>query len=433
MTKPTPWLTCVLSVLCLSAQSALAQAETDPSNPTRWSEQAYGMSFTPPSGWVMVEQTDDGAMVKFLSRANTTLSVYIRKSNSALELTAVKRKALQNFAFLYPSALPLKQDQDPIRIADRQGIGLYLVTPDPKQGDWVFAQAFMLIDPTTLAIFQLDCDAVGLDQANSTFKDMLESVRLEDPVELDRARSVRLQRTKDWLDSIDPEQIKTAIVPEQWLRIVQGDKDVGYLRVRRFDEDNHVPPGNSVHVQSHIVQGGNTYDTEGSYFEADDRSVEFWTITTTLRAETAAIHSPGAPPQPKIENWRQTGLRDGDRIEVSQETPTNIKSFPWTKPPASYLSQVDLFNLPAMLPHDQPTELAFYAFHPVARKLSLRTLRIEPLPGGGYRVFDRPTPDRAEQIATYDHNGKLLERKMPDGRTYHATTAQELKRIWGTL
>ena len=88
---------------------------------------------------------------------------------------------------------------------------------------------------------------------------------------------------------------------------------------------------------------------------------------------------------------------------------------------------------PALLPRDKPTELAFYAFNQNARKLSLRTFRIEPMPGGGYRVYDRPTPDRTEQVVTYDHNGRLIERKMSNGRTYLATTPQELKRIWGAL
>jgi hypothetical protein len=433
MTKPTPWLIRLLFVLCLPAGSALAQTANDPSSPAVWREQAYGMSLTPPPGSLMFEQTDDGARVKFRSAGNATFSIYIRQANSALDLDTVKQKALQEFAFLYPSALPTEQDREPVSIAGREGIGLYLLTPDPKQGDWVFAQAFMLIDPTTLAIFQLDCDAVGFDLANTTFKNMLKSVQLTDPAELDRARSDRLERAQAWLDSIDSAQAKSAIVPEQWLRIVRGDKDVGYLRVKRFDEKDHVPPGNSVHVQSHIIEGNNTYDTEGSYFEADDRSVEFWTITTTLRVANTATHDPQAPLQPKVENWRQTGLRDGNRIEVSQETPSSIKKFPWTKPTAAYLSQVDLFNLPALLPRDKPVELAFYAFNPIARKISLRTLRIEPMPGGGYRVHDRPTPDRAEQIATYDHNGRLLKRKMPDGRTYLTTTPQELKRIWGAL
>jgi len=433
MNKPTLWLTCVLLVLCLPARPAQSQTEPDPANATRWSEPAYGMSLTPPPDSAKVEQTGDGALVKFLSRDNLTVSVYIRKANSDLDLPAVKKKALLEFAFIYPSSLPMQQDQDPVSIAGRDGIGLYLLSPDPKQGDWVFAQAFMLIDPTTLAIFQLDCDAVGFNHANNTFKDMLKSVRLTDPQELAKARALRIQNAKVWLDSIDSAQVKSAMVPKQWLRIVKGDKDVGYLRIEHFDEDKHVPPGNSVHVQSRIVEGNSIYETEGSYFEADDRSVEFWTITTTRKSETTVTHNPDAPPQPDIDNWRQTGLRDGDRIEVSQETPTNIKSFPWTKPPVAYLSQVDLFVLPALLPHDQPTELTFYAFNAISRKLSLRTLRIEPLAGGGYRVHDRPTLDRAEQVATYDHNGKLLKRKMPDGRTYLATTSQELKRIWGTL
>ena len=76
MTKPTIWLTCLLAVWCLPAQPAQAQTANDLSSPAQWSEQAYGLSLTPPPGSVMVEQTDDGARVKFLIRGNTTFSIY---------------------------------------------------------------------------------------------------------------------------------------------------------------------------------------------------------------------------------------------------------------------------------------------------------------------------------------------------------------------
>ena len=87
----------------------------------------------------------------------------------------------------------------------------------------------------------------------------------------------------------------------------------------------------------------------------------------------------------------------------------------------------------ALLPRDEPKTLAFYGFHRETRKLSLRTYRIEPLPGGSYRVFERPTPDQPEHVATYSPTGRLIERRMPDGRVFLATTPQELRRIWGAL
>jgi hypothetical protein len=120
-------------------------------------------------------------------------------------------------------------------------------------------------------------------------------------------------------------------------------------------------------------------------------------------------------------------------MEVSQETPTSIKKLPWKIPPYAYLSQINQYVLPALLPRDEPTELAFYGFDKDTRKLSLHTYRIQPLPGGSYRVFERPTPDQAERVATYSPTGRLIERRMPDGRVFLTTTPQELKRIWGTL
>lgn len=433
MSRINALLVCVLFVWSAAAIPIAAQIDRGAAAPSQWMEHAYGMSLTAPPDATWVQQTDDGALVKFLTHDPSTIGVYIRHSDTPLNLPGVKAKAIREFGFMYPSSVTLAQDAEPLKIAGREGLGLYLLVPDEKRGDWVFAQVYTLIDPDTLAIYQIDCDAKDFDNALSTFLTMIDSVRFEDPSELDRQRTARIEAGQTWLASINREKIKSALAAEQWLRITQGDRDVGYMRIRHTDEAQHVPPGTGVSVQSRIIEGTNTYDTEGTFFEADDRSVEFWTITTTLRVPDTSARAPGAPPQPATQNWRQTGLRDGNALEVSQESPSSIKKLPWKLPPFPYLSQVDAYVLPALLPRDKPTELAFYSFHQNSQKLSLRTLRIEPLPGGSCRVFDRPTPDRAEQVATYSPTGRLIERRMPDGRTYLATTPQELKRIWGSL
>ncbi len=427
------FLACVLLASCFPRGLAHGQVADDAGVRQRWSEQAYGMSLAPPPGSTQVQQTADGALVKFLTQDPATISVYIRRSRSDLNLAGVKDKALREFGFRYPSAVTLAQDSEPVTVADRQGLGLYLLVPDEKNGDWVFGQVYALIDPTTLAIFQLDCNAGDFDPTIKTVLATIQSVSLADPAELDRIRTQRIEAGRAWLESIKTEQVKSALVPEQWLRITAGGKDVGYMRIRHHDEADHVPPGTGVAIQSHLIEGDQTYDTEGKFFEADDRTVEFWTVTTTLRIPQSGPRNPDAPPQPEIQNWRQTGLRDGNALEVSQETPTSIKQLPWKIPPFPYLSQVNQYVLPALLPRDEPTELTFYGFHQNARKLSLRTYRIEPLPGGAYRVYERPAPDRAERIATFSPTGRLIERRMPDGRVYLATTPQELKRIWGAM
>ncbi|GAB4192904.1 MAG: hypothetical protein Kow00105_06980 [Phycisphaeraceae bacterium] len=426
---------CVLLTVCLlGSQTVLAQIDRGLQGPSRWVEHAYGMSVVSPPGAQQIEQTDDGALVKFLTQDPATISIYIRKSGeSELTLPAVKDKALREFGFMYPSAVTLEQDAEPVTVAERQGLGLYLLVPDDKHGNWVFAQVYTLIDPHTLAIYQLDCDAEVYDRALTTFLNLIGSVRFADPMELDRERNQRIDTGRKWLDSLKREQIKAVLIPEQWLRIIQDGKDVGYMRIRQTNEKDHVPPGIGVAVQSRIVEGNNTYDTEGVFFEADDRTTEFWTITTTLRSSLQGPQTPGAMPTPPAQNWRQTGLRDGRALEVSQETPTRIKKLPWKLPPFPYLSQVDLYVLPALFPRDGYTEMAFYSFHQNAQKLSLRTFRIEPQPDGSYRVYERPTPDRPEQVATYSPTGRLIERRMTNGRVYLATTPQELKRIWGGL
>lgn len=426
-------LGCVLSVSILLCTQAFAQIDRGIEGPSRWAEHAYGMSLDAPIGATWIEQTDDGARVKFITADPSTISVYIKRSENDLALPDVKTKAFSEFAFIYPSVVRLEQDSEPVTVAGRDSLGLFLLVPDDKRGNWVFAQVYTLIDPKTLAVCQLDCDAVRFDSSLKTFNQVLASVAFADPTELDRERTERINNAHTWLDSIDSKKIKSALIDEHWLRITQGGKDVGYMRIRQHDEAEFVVPGTSVEVRSHIIDAQNTYDTEARFFESDDRQIESWNITTTLRLPHNSMSPANAPPQPATQNWHQEGIRNGVEVKVSQESPTNIKEHSWNVPPYPYLSQVDMYVLPALLPHDNPTQLAFYSFHQNSNKLSLRTLRIEPLPGGSYRVFDRPTPDRVEQVATFSPTGRLIERRMSDGRVYLATTPQELKRIWGAL
>lgn len=419
---------CVLLTACVCVN-----ASGDEAADGRWHEQAYGMSLRVPADSTQIEQTPDGALVQFLTPDPATIRVYIRRSQNELTLDGIKDKAVRELGFRHPSAVTLAQDGEPVTVAGRAALGLYLLIPDEEQGDWVYGQVYTLIDPTTVAVYQLNCNAGEFDAAVQTFQGLIQSVNFADPAELDRLRTERIDAGKAWLGSVNGEHIKSALIPEQWFRITVGGKDIGYMRVRHHDEAEHVPPGTSVAIQSRIIEGDNVYDTEGKYFESDDRAEEFWTVTTTLKLPQTAAYNPDAPPQPLTQNWRQTGLRDGQAMEVSQETPTNIKKYSWKVPPETYLSQVNQYVLPALLPHDQAQTLAFYAFDRDARKLSFRTYQVQPMPGGSYRVFERPTPDQAEQVATFSPTGRLIERRMPDGRVFLATTPQELKRIWGAL
>ncbi len=422
-----------LAVTLLFTTTSHAQIDRGLAGPSRWVEHAYGMSLSAPANAVWLVNISDGAKIKFQLPSGSTISVYIRKAENEFELASVKDKAIRELIFGYPSAVTMQQDSEPITVAERDALGLFMLVPDEKRSDWVFAQVYTPIDPRTIAIYQLECEAQAFETDFPAYRALLDSVVFADPKELDQQRTERIERGRVWLESINHDKAKGALIDEQWLRITQAGKDVGYMRIRQHDEADHVPPGTSVQVNSRIVDGDHTYDTEAQFFEADDRTVEFWTIATTLKIPQNIAYAPGSPPAPDTHNWRQTGLRDGDAMEVSQETPTSIKKLPWKLPPFPYISQVNSYILPALLPRDEPTELAFYSFHQDSAKLSLRTLRIEPLPGGSYRVFDRPTPDREEQVSTYSPTGRLIEQRMSDGRVYLATTPQELRRIWGKL
>src|SRR5690606_28074650 len=117
-------------------------------------------------------------------------------------------------------------------------------------------------------------------------------------------------------------------------------------------------------------------------------------------------------------------------ITVHRQSPTDIKDLSWQMPTQGYLSQVELLLLPALLPHDQATEMAFYAYYADEGRLTLRTFRVQPLGDGRYQVHDRPAPDRMEGTSVYDAQGRLIQRQTVNGLLIVPAQPEQIQQIW---
>jgi hypothetical protein len=74
--------------------------------------------------------------------------------------------------------------------------------------------------------------------------------------------------------------------------------------------------------------------------------------------------------------------------------------------------------------------MLFYAYSPKAQGLTLRRVRIEPMKGGRFAVRVKPAPSRAERVAIYSDKGKLIRKRMADGRVLVPASEQQLRAAW---
>ena len=133
----------------------------------------------------------------------------------------------------------------------------------------------------------------------------------------------------------------------------------------------------------------------------------------------------------------ETGVRHGDVITVTREAPETGKTrVEWEKPREKqgyYVSQVDLYLMGKLLPHDN-IDMGFYAYAAGAGRtgnLSLRTERVMYIPNSDELiVFSRPLADQGEQISHYDSKGIMTKRLFPSTRELVSTTEKQLRAIW---
>lgn len=431
--RPIPLriLLCLLVVTCLGPR-AWGQAQNLLAS-QRWQEHSFGLSLLPPANFKRLEPPADGALVTFIDPAPTTISVFVHQADEHLTFEALKQQAIFNITLGIGEALPTVDEE--IRPAGRPGRLIYFGIRDSTGQPRMFGIAMVRIDPTTVVSLRFETSADEFEQGRAIFEAVLDSIELADPRDLDRIRTAWIKAGQRWHNGIKRDDLKQAMRGEQWLRVINREKqDVGYARIRHRLDTMMGIEGIHVAIASRIVVGADSYDTESFFFESNDGSVEVWSVRTAKRSldprqPQLPSNAPGGGPQGPVV-VTETGIRSGGKITVKREAPGDIDNHEWPTPPNGYLSQVEIQLLPTLLPRNRQHEFAFYTYNSSDSSIGLRTVQVYPMESGGYVVRQRPAPDRGEQISTYDRSGHLVRRQMPNGLTMVPASAQEMRLIW---
>ncbi len=423
--RQTAWPMFVAVVIVVIATNAQGDDEVLLGT-ERWREQSYGVSFRPPLGARLISRTGDEAAVRVYGTGGYTIQLYIKKSAQSLAVRDLIPKAIHQLGGAYPSAAILEQRW--IEPSGRPGAVIYFRIPDTKRGPWVMSQAFMQIDPQTFVMLQLQVDEDKFTTVRPVYDAVIQSLEAQNPKELDQLRAQQIARGQSWRQAISTEQLRKAIEPQRWMRIVSNDQDIGYIHIKQKKAAAIGQPGIRVDIRSRIYLDQNVYDSISNFFLADDVAHEIWSIRTTVRPRAANRKSDVDRNQ--TQSWSETGVRNNDKITVSIERPSGIEKHQWQKPPEGYLSQVEVHMLEQLMGHEESQTMGFYAYYPTAQKIVYRTTRLESVQDGSFTIHTRPSPEHDGHTSHYGTDGKLIKQTLPGGRLIVPTTRQQLAIKW---
>jgi len=227
--------------------------------------------------------------------------------------------------------------------------------------------------------------------AYDTFSKIVDSVQVLDLRKIVEDQEQRLYDTRslfvNW-DRSDCEPVRTAVVPEQWLRIVRDGKDIGYTYVVETVDENSKDPSLSeirVGIRSRYMQDPVTqWDTEAWLKATADRKHESWTMTaraTDLHGklldgytqvgasdeQTKAVMQQQAPQAENGALGQAPNLPTIQTIRTLDITTNRVKTTltPFKQDvPVFYVPAAMNYMLPNLLPLDRPHTYMFAAFVP---------------------------------------------------------------------
>ena len=319
-------------------------------------------------------------------------------------------------------------------------------TTPVRRSDWVLAQAFMMIDPSTVAVFQLDCEYANYADIRPKFEGLLASVEKEPFDQIDKRRKGLIERGDLFLKSIKPAQIRAAMVDEQWFSIVKDKTPVGWMKVSQKPEQRGKIKGYRSDVQYRLIQGDRAADMLANYFTSEDGNTEYWSSQTAVRSarERKAAPVPAKPVvakpvagdkglPPKGDNapsWVESGVLSNGKIIVTRESPISKIEVAYEQPGKGFLPTMQGMLTEQLLPREASGEWGFYAYEPRSGEVAFRTVRVQSSPDGSRRVYTRASPSSIELISEFNAEGKLIRKTLAGGLELVPATKVQLGALW---
>jgi len=426
---------CLLAIALMLCPAA-SHAGQDVLDESYWSEPAHGLKLRPPAGATMREHLADGGLAAFVHPAGYRISVYIHDAPQGLDFKLIKEQAALQFGYVVQASGLLDME---VELPPRsRGTSIVAAAEDADGRSTIrWAQVFIAIGETNFAVIQLNATDLSFEEGLEALRQVVQSVDFMDQAALVRARKQQVQAGEAWLAQVEENGVP-ALPAEQWFRVVHQGQDIGYQRIQvETDAEQRkaqaLEPGTMIRVQTRIARDGRIVDTLESVYESQDRELEVWELTATIRKTIDG--------QERTSTWVVTGFRTGDQIHVTRDEPAAVgdirdrraspvkpKTQRWPKPPEGYISQVDLLRLTPVWP-TLTQRVSFYAYEPETGVLAERMIA-KGTDADGTHILIRPAPHSRIQTWHYDDQGRLKRRVGASGIEFVATTADQIRLLW---
>jgi hypothetical protein len=358
---------------------------------------AAGIAFRPPAGCREIHRGNPDDIVEFVNDAKSwslkvtrsTLSRPVplteyfdngRKQPGVLEMTA------DNLKRDNPTAEIVRQDTIDLgankvgMLASRNTIGNQRRLFQQAIVQMTDQQYYVLLFNSPAAPRGAATDADHPDpkekEAVETFTNILDTVKLLDRSSIKEDQDQRLIRTRTFLVNLTDNHVKRALVAEQWLRLIQNGKDIGYTYVVEEPYKQGGNDGVRIGVRSRTTPAkGVQVDAETWMFSTVDRRHETWTNLAKFGdgantkdyssevgysdVEVSHVVDRNAPPNQKNP---PIVISENHTLTVDRSTKSSNKK-PITRPvPLWYLPQALSHLLPRILPIDAPRAYMFATY-----------------------------------------------------------------------
>lgn len=256
-----------------------------------------------------------------------------------------------------------------VRLSDTQYYVLTFTTPAPRE--------------------QVETDP-GIARAVATFNAVLDSVRLIDQTKLRLDQEDRLIRARTALLNMTEPRLRRALVPEQWLRLIRGGKDIGYTYIveevgtdvprKGVKPQTGGPEGVLVGVRSRTWPDTKTQvDAETWMWMSFDRKQENWSSNVVAnRGKPDEFYT--SEVGFSIRRAKPSGDRliDEWTLDVRYSGKRQALDSVERQLPPFYLPQALAHLLPRVLPLREPKTYMFASYVSERREIMSRYIDVKP-------------------------------------------------------
>ncbi len=296
------------------------------------------------------------------------------------------------------------------------------------------------VSPTRFAVLKMVTLPTEFEKARPIFEQVAATIDYADPRNEEQKRQLLVRRGQELLDERMPTLMTSLQTREEWFRLYTldtdgGEQELGYVRLRlgtgqRGEVSGSDPSRYSVSEQErgltarlalrYLPPDGGVFDVVSLAFLSTDRKTEDWKTTQTLRKEEATS------------NATLIGARQGQRLTVNlSQDGANYNPKKIALPSQGYLSQVELYLLPLLLPRGEQTAEAGFWFYRetdiVFRKDKTEPWTEEP---GLWRWVSEISSQAGPTESIIEPSGAVRSKRTADGVRWEATSLEELLALW---